>query len=183
MGILTEQKHHNPNCKSIWVTSNKLRESLFSESIYYNTLTWILWSGMAFSQLSCPLRAFKVPKKTIEDHVNAVHETQSRYLHGIFLSHKGYLVAWLWSRDQPVSGRQCQLFCICWAYTWHDPGLAGIWTKSDHPSYAMPANCITMQVFRDIAPVTVELIDWCCRCGNGITGPVKSEIHQCCLHK
>lgn len=94
------------------------------------------------------------------------------------LSHKGYLVACLWSRDQPVSWAQCQLFCICSAYTWHDSGLAGICTKSDHPSYAVAVNCITMQVFHDIAPVTVQLIDWCSHCSNGITGPVKSEIHQ-----
>lgn len=97
-------------------------------------------------------------------------------------SHKRYLVACLWSWDQPVSWVQCQLFCICWAYTWHDSGLAGICTKSDHPSYGMPANCITMQVFRDIATVTVQLMDWCCNCSNRITGPVKSEIHQRCLH-
>lgn len=96
------------------------------------------------------------------------------------LSHKGYLVECLWSRDQPASWARCQLFCICRAYTWHDSGLAGICAKSDHPSCAMPVNCITMQVFHDIAPVTVQLMDWCCSCSNGITGPVKSEIHQRC---
>lgn len=135
------------------------------------------------------LWAFKMPKKTIEDHANTVHQTRSLYLHNLFLSlthtlsHKRFLVACLWSWDQPVSWAQCQLFCICWAYSWHGSGLAGICTKSDHPSYAMPVNCMTMQVFHDIASVTLQLIDWCRSCTNGITGPVRSEIHQRCLHR
>lgn len=47
----------------------------------------------------------------------------------------------------------------------------------------MPVNCITMQVFCDIAPVTVQLIDWCRSCSNGIPRPVRSEIHQRCLRR
>lgn len=40
-------------------------------------------------------------------------------------------------------------------------------------------NRLKMQVFHDIATVTVQLIDLCCSCCNGITWPVKSEI---CAH-
>lgn len=79
---------------------------------------------------------------------------------------------------EPVSWAQCQLFCICWAYIWHSTGAAGTRTKSEHPSHAVPVNRSKMQVLCDIAAVTVQLIDWCCSCCNGITWPVRSEIHE-----
>lgn len=67
----------------------------------------------------------------------------------------------------------CRTFC-------HRAGLAGVCTQSDQPSHmTAPVNRGKMQVFHDIAAVTVQLIDWCCSCCNGITRPVEFEIHAC----
>lgn len=75
-----------------------------------------------------------------------------------------------------ISPAQCQLFCIYRLIFWHSSGLAGACTQSDHPSHKTAlVNRVKMQVFRDIAAVTVQLIDWCCSCCNGITRPAESE--------
>lgn len=145
----------------------------------------ILWHGMDYSQPSasfCVLWAFKVPKKQWRATLTLCSRLRF-YSYSLSYTLTQRVAARLWSRDQPVSCTQCQLFCICRAHAWRGSGLAGAHTKSDHPSYSMPANCATVQVFRDIATVTVQLMDWCYSCSRGITGPVKSEMRQRSVHR
>lgn len=94
------------------------------------------------------------------------------------LSCKRCLVECLWSRDQPLSRAQCQLFCISQVLqlAWFRARLAYVLNLITFHTLCQP-NYTTMQVFHDIASVTAQLID-CSHSTNGITGPVRSEIHQ-----
>lgn len=124
---------------------------------------------------------WKVQEETIEDHFMSCTrlgcDTYS-FSHTVTLSCKRCLVACLWSRDQPLSRAQCQLFCIgrVLQLAWFRARLAYVLNLITFHTLCQP-NYTTMQVFHDIASVTAQLID-CSHSTNGITGPVRSEIHQ-----
>lgn len=152
--------------------------------MYLNTSTWNhcpsscgrVWIPICLAPCCLCFEVIKGPKNTIEDHVNEMYKTKSLCSQFVSLAH---ILTQMVPCSRPLkpgsAGEMSKMPAVL--------HLLGLHLAQSRPSYAMPVNCITMQVFCDIAPVTVQLIDWCCSCSDGITGPVKSEIHQRCLHR